>query len=79
MALLEAQDRKIGGYSKGMRQRVKLAQALAHDPEVLLLDEPVTGMDPVNRRRVVDLVKRLGPRGQDRASSRATSCTRSRP
>ena len=64
VALLDAKDRKIGGYSKGMRQRVKLAQALAHDPEVLLLDEPVTGMDPVNRRRVVDLVKRLGREGR---------------
>jgi ABC-2 type transport system ATP-binding protein len=62
--LLEARDRKIGGYSRGMRQRVKLAQALAHDPEVLLLDEPVTGMDPVSRRRVVDLVKRLGREGR---------------
>ena len=64
VALAPAQDRKIGGYSKGMRQRVKLAQALAHDPEVLLLDEPVTGMDPVNRRRVVDLVRRLGREGK---------------
>ena len=64
VALLEAKDRKIGGYSKGMRQRVKLAQALAHDPQVLLLDEPVSGMDPVNRRRVVDLVKRLGREGR---------------
>lgn len=62
--LVAAKDRKIAGYSKGMRQRVKLAQALAHDPEVLLLDEPVTGMDPVNRRRVVDLVKRLGKQGK---------------
>jgi ABC-2 type transport system ATP-binding protein len=64
MDLLEARDRKIGGYSKGMRQRVKLAQALAHDPDVLLLDEPVSGMDPVNRRRVIDLVKRLGREGK---------------
>jgi len=62
--LLDAKDRRIGGYSKGMRQRVKLAQALAHDPEVLLLDEPVSGMDPVNRRRVVDLVKRFGREGK---------------
>jgi len=62
--LMAAKDRKIAGYSKGMRQRVKLAQALAHDPEVLLLDEPVSGMDPVNRRRVVDLVKRLGREGR---------------
>jgi ABC-2 type transport system ATP-binding protein len=64
VALEGAQHRKVGGYSKGMRQRVKLAQALAHDPEVLLLDEPVSGMDPVNRRRVVDLVKRLGREGR---------------
>jgi ABC-2 type transport system ATP-binding protein len=62
--LLEAKDRKVGGYSKGMRQRVKLAQALAHDPQVLLLDEPLSGMDPVNRRRVVDLVRRLGREGR---------------
>jgi ABC-2 type transport system ATP-binding protein len=62
--MLDAKDRKIGGYSRGMRQRIKLAQALAHEPEVLLLDEPVTGMDPVNRRRVVDLVKRLGREGR---------------
>ena len=64
VALLDAQDRKIGGYSRGMRQRIKLAQAIAHDPEVLLLDEPVTGMDPVNRRRVIELVRRLGREGK---------------
>ncbi len=64
VALLDAKDRKIGGYSRGMRQRIKLAQAIAHDPEVLLLDEPVTGMDPVNRRRVIELVRRLGREGK---------------
>jgi ABC-2 type transport system ATP-binding protein len=64
VALLDAKDRKIGGYSRGMRQRVKLAQSIAHDPEVLLLDEPVTGMDPVNRRRVIDLVRKLGREGK---------------
>jgi ABC-2 type transport system ATP-binding protein len=64
VALTEARDRKIGGYSKGMRQRIKMAQALAHDPDVLLLDEPLSGMDPVNRRRTVDLVKRLGREGK---------------
>jgi len=64
VALLDAKDRKVGGYSKGMRQRVKLAQAIAHDPEVLLLDEPVSGMDPVNRHRVIDLVKRMGKEGK---------------
>jgi ABC-2 type transport system ATP-binding protein len=62
--LLGAKDRKLGGYSKGMRQRVKLAQSIAHDPDVLLLDEPVAGMDPVNRRRVIDLVRRLGSEGR---------------
>ena len=64
VALAEARDRRLGGFSKGMRQRVKLAQCLAHDPEVLLLDEPLTGMDPVSRRRVADLVKRLGREGK---------------
>jgi ABC-2 type transport system ATP-binding protein len=64
VALTEARDRKIGGYSKGMRQRIKMAQSLAHDPEVLLLDEPLSGMDPVNRRRIVDLVKKLGREGR---------------
>ncbi len=64
VALLEAKDRKVGGYSKGMRQRLKIAQALAHDPEVLLLDEPLTGMDPLHRRRTIDLVKRLGREGR---------------
>ncbi len=64
VGLLEAKDRKVGGYSKGMRQRTKMAQALAHDPDVLLLDEPLTGMDPLNRRRIVDLVKKLGREGK---------------
>ena len=62
--LLAAKDRRLGGYSKGMRQRAKLAQAIAHEPDVLLLDEPVSGMDPVNRRRVIDLVKRMGREGK---------------
>jgi ABC-2 type transport system ATP-binding protein len=62
--LREAMDRKVGGYSKGMRQRIKLAQALAHDPEVLFLDEPLTGMDPQNRKRISDLMRRLGQEGR---------------
>jgi ABC-2 type transport system ATP-binding protein len=62
--LKDAMHRKIGGYSKGMRQRIKLAQALAHQPEVLFLDEPLTGMDPQNRRRISDLMKRLGEEGR---------------
>jgi ABC-2 type transport system ATP-binding protein len=55
--LLDAADKKIGGYSKGMRQRVKLAQALVHDPELLILDEPLSGMDPIARRRTIRLIK----------------------
>jgi ABC-2 type transport system ATP-binding protein len=55
--LMNAADRKIGAYSKGMRQRVKLAQAIAHDPELLILDEPLSGMDPIMRRRTIRLIK----------------------
>ena len=55
--LADAADRKIGSYSKGMRQRVKLAQAIVHDPELLILDEPLNGMDPLMRRRTIRLIK----------------------
>ena len=58
------QGRAIHGYSKGMRQRIKLAQALVHDPEVLFLDEPMTGTDPVARRELMDIIKRLGSEGK---------------
>ena len=61
--LLEAADRKIGGYSKGMRQRVKLAQAIAHDPDLLVLDEPLAGLDPIARRKVIRLIKDRAARG----------------
>jgi ABC-2 type transport system ATP-binding protein len=60
----EAWKRKIGGYSKGMRQRAKLAQALVHDPELLILDEPLTGLDPVGRREVLELVRALASGGR---------------
>jgi ABC-2 type transport system ATP-binding protein len=53
-------DRRIGGYSKGMRQRIKVASALVHDPEVLLMDEPLSGMDPAQRAHMIDLVRELG-------------------
>jgi ABC-2 type transport system ATP-binding protein len=55
--LLDAANKKIGSYSKGMRQRVKLAQALVHHPELLILDEPLSGMDPIARRRTIRLIK----------------------
>jgi ABC-2 type transport system ATP-binding protein len=57
-------DRQVGGFSHGLRQRVKLAQALAHDPDVLLLDEPLNGLDPAHRRHVVDLLTALGEEGR---------------
>ena len=62
--LTDAAGKKIGAYSKGMRQRVKLAQALVHDPELLILDEPLTGMDPLQRRRTIRLVKDWAKRGR---------------
>jgi ABC-2 type transport system ATP-binding protein len=52
-------DRIVRGYSKGMRQRTKLAQALVHDPQVLFLDEPLTGTDPLARRDLMDIILRL--------------------
>ena len=55
--LTAAADKKIGAYSKGMRQRVKLAQAVAHDPELLILDEPLSGMDPIARRKTIRMIK----------------------
>ena len=61
--LLEVKDKRIGAYSKGMRQRVKLAQALVHSPELLFLDEPLTGMDPIGRRRTIRLIRELGESG----------------
>jgi len=62
--LLDAAGKKIGAYSKGMRQRVKLAQALAHDPELLILDEPLSGMDPIARRKTIRLIKDWGRSGR---------------
>ena len=60
VGLYEERYRAIGGYSTGMKQRVKLAQALVHDPQLLLLDEPTNGLDPAGRDEMLELVKRTG-------------------
>ena len=60
----QAQDRRISTYSKGMRQRIKVAAALVHDPQVLLLDEPFNGMDPRQRLHMMDLLAKLGAEGR---------------
>jgi len=62
--LTDAAHKKIGAYSKGMRQRVKLAQALAHDPDLLILDEPLAGMDPIGRRKTIRMIKDWGRAGK---------------
>jgi len=62
--LVEVAGKKIGAYSKGMRQRIKLAQAIAHEPELLILDEPLSGMDPIARRRTMRLIKEWGRSGR---------------
>jgi ABC-2 type transport system ATP-binding protein len=62
--LLDAANRKIGAYSKGMRQRVKLAQAIVHEPELLILDEPLSGMDPIMRRRTIRMIKEWARAGR---------------
>jgi ABC-2 type transport system ATP-binding protein len=62
--LIDAADKKIGAYSKGMRQRVKMAQAVAHDPDFLILDEPLAGMDPIARRKTIRLIKDWGRAGK---------------
>jgi len=64
VALEDAADRKLDGYSKGMRQRAKVAAALAPDPSILVLDEPLNGTDPVQRLRLIDLFRQLGDEGR---------------
>jgi ABC-2 type transport system ATP-binding protein len=62
--LMDAAGKRIGAYSKGMRQRVKLAQALVHDPELLILDEPLSGMDPLGRRKTIRMIRDWAKQGK---------------
>jgi ABC-2 type transport system ATP-binding protein len=61
--MTQAADRKVAGYSKGMRQRIRLAHAIAHDPKVLVLDEPLNGLDPMARAETMAMFQSLGERG----------------
>ena len=63
VSLVEAGDRKIAAYSKGMRQRIRLAQAIAHQPAVLILDEPLNGLDPMVRAETIALFRQLASEG----------------
>jgi ABC-2 type transport system ATP-binding protein len=64
VGLTDAAHRKVAGYSKGMRQRVRLAQAIAHDPEIILLDEPLNGLDPLVRAETIELFRTWANRGR---------------
>ena len=64
VGLADAMDRKCGEYSKGMRQRTRLAQSIAHNPELLILDEPLTGLDPIGRRQIMELFSELAEAGK---------------
>lgn len=64
LGLMDARKRRIRGYSKGMRQRVKLAQALVHAPDLIFLDEPMTGLDPVARHEVAEMLKDFARTGK---------------
>ena len=64
LGLTEAANRKVASYSKGMRQRVRLAQAIAHDPDLLVLDEPLNGLDPLVRAETIDLFRSWAEQGK---------------
>lgn len=63
VSMSEAADRKVAGYSKGMRQRIRLAQSIAHNPSVLILDEPLNGLDPMARAEIIRLFRQLAAEG----------------
>jgi ABC-2 type transport system ATP-binding protein len=64
VGMADRATRRVAGYSKGMRQRIKLAAALIHDPQLLVLDEPLSGIDPVGRRDFIELFAKLADRGK---------------
>ena len=64
LSLTDAANRKVAGYSKGMRQRVRLAQAIAHDPQILVLDEPLNGLDPLVRAETIALFRTWADEGK---------------
>jgi ABC-2 type transport system ATP-binding protein len=64
VGMADRANRPIAGYSKGMRQRIKLAQAMIHDPKIILLDEPLNGLDPLGRREFIDLLAELAEEGR---------------
>ncbi len=64
VGMIDRCDKRIAGYSKGMRQRIKLAQAMLHDPDIILLDEPLNGLDPVGRHEFMQVVGHLAARGK---------------
>lgn len=64
VGMTDRADRKIQGYSKGMRQRIKLAQAMVHDPDIILLDEPLNGLDPIGRHEFMNVLAMLGEQGK---------------
>jgi ABC-2 type transport system ATP-binding protein len=63
VSMQEAADRKVAGYSKGMRQRIRLAQSIAHGPQVLILDEPLNGLDPMARAEIIRLFRQFADEG----------------
>lgn len=64
VGLADAMDRQVSDYSKGMRQRTRLAQSIAHDPRLIIADEPLTGLDPIARRQVLELFQELAAAGK---------------